>query len=111
MSRVIARGRGLEGMEVEGRTGRTVDLPARIWKTPVRRKRPPFCRVKSWQKKRMREMQLKMMDRIMTAWTAWIHSVEGERDRDTERERERDRATERQRDRERERERERGGDQ
>lgn len=50
---------------------------ARIWKVPVRKKRPPFCKVKSWQKKRTSEMQLKMMDRIMTAWTAWIHSARG----------------------------------
>ena len=48
---------------------------AKIWKTPVRKKRPPFCRVKSWQKKRKSEMKLKMMDRIMRAWTAWIHSA------------------------------------
>lgn len=47
---------------------------ARIWKVPVMKKRPPFCRVKSWQKKRKSARQLKMMDRIMRAWTAWIHS-------------------------------------
>ena len=50
---------------------------AKIWKVPVRKKRPPFCRVKSWQKKRKRDRQLKMMERIMRAWTAWIHSVGG----------------------------------
>ena len=76
-------------MEAAGRTGRTVDLLAIIWKIPVRKKRPPFCKVKSWQKKRMREMQLKMMDRIMTAWTAWIHSVEREEDQSRGRERQR----------------------
>lgn len=43
---------------------------ARIWKVPVRKKRPPFCKVKSWQKKRKRDRQLKMMDRIIRAWTA-----------------------------------------
>lgn len=42
------------------------------------KKRPPFCRVKSWQKKRKRERQLKMMERIISAWTDWIHSVGGE---------------------------------
>lgn len=47
---------------------------AKIWKAPVRKKRPPFCRVKSWQKNRNRAKQLKMMDRIMRACTAWIHS-------------------------------------
>lgn len=41
----------------------------------MRKKRPPFCKVKSWQKKRKRDRQLKMMDRIMRAWTAWIHSA------------------------------------
>lgn len=40
---------------------------ARIWKVPVMKKRPPFCKVKSWQKKRKRDRQLKMMDRIMRA--------------------------------------------
>lgn len=47
-----------------------VNSLARIWKVPVMKKRPPFCRVKSWQKKRKRDRQLKMMDRIIRAWTA-----------------------------------------
>lgn len=41
----------------------------------MRKKRPPFCKVKSWQKKRKRARQLKMMDRIIRAWTDWIHSA------------------------------------
>ena len=61
---------------------------ARIWKIPVRKKRPPFCRVKSWQKNMKRDRRLKMMDRIIRAWTAWIHS---EREREIWRERDRER--------------------
>ena len=49
---------------------RTVNSLARIWKVPVMKKRPPFCRVKSWQKKRKRDRQLKMMERIIRACTA-----------------------------------------
>ncbi len=47
---------------------------AKIWKAPVRKKRPPFWRVKSWQKNRKRDRKLKMIDRIMRAWTAWIQT-------------------------------------
>lgn len=54
-----------------------VNSLARIWKVPVRKKRPPFCKVKSWQKKRKRDRQLKIMERIIRAWTAWIHSAGG----------------------------------
>ncbi len=47
---------------------------AKIWNAPVRKKRPPFWRVKSWQKNRKRDRMLKMIDRIMRAWTAWIQT-------------------------------------
>lgn len=47
---------------------------AKIWNAPVRKKRPPFWSVKSWQKNRKRDRKLKMIDRIMRAWTAWIQT-------------------------------------
>lgn len=47
---------------------------AKIWNAPVRKKRPPFWRVNSWQKNRKRDRMLKMIDRIMRAWTAWIQT-------------------------------------
>lgn len=49
-------------------------LLAKIWNAPVRKKRPPFWRVKSWQKNSKRDRKLKMIDRIMRAWTAWIQT-------------------------------------
>lgn len=56
-------------LEGEDKKLRGESSPARIWKAPVRKKRPPFCKVKSWQKKRKRARQLKMMERIIRAWT------------------------------------------
>lgn len=43
---------------------------ARTWKTAVKKKRPPFMRVKSWQRKMMKEIKQKMVARTMSACTA-----------------------------------------
>lgn len=47
---------------------------ARIWKMAVKKKRPPFTRVKSWQRKMMKEVKQKMVARTIRACTACSHS-------------------------------------
>lgn len=49
--------------------------PARIWKNPVRKNLPPLVSVNSWQKNMNKAMTLKMMERIIIAWTACSHSL------------------------------------
>jgi len=53
--------------------GRKYSL-ARTWKTAVKKKRPPFTRVKSWQRKMMKEIREKRVARTMSACTAWSQS-------------------------------------